>query len=304
MIITRLTGGLGNQMFQYAAGLSLAHTHRTVLKLDASWFSEASERKPHERYALSCFNISEQFATEEEIDRTRSVTLTRVERWSVILARRLHFYRYAHRLQPRGHVYHDRGFRFDPQFFAQPVDTYLHGNWQSERFFAPVAGPLRSHFSLRYQLPAALSALAARIQCDRSAFIHFRRRDYVHDPRYAREIGALGSDYYQRAVGSFRARHPEVMLYVFSDDIEAVAREFTPPGPHEFVHEPAGTEAYDVLRLMSLCNHAIIANSTLGWWGAWLGEKSGQEVIAPERWFTDGSPYDATDLVPERWERC
>jgi hypothetical protein len=304
MILTRLTGGLGNQMFQYAAGLSLAHTRRTVLKLDVAWFSEEPERKPHERYALSCFNLPEQFATEEEIDRIRGVPLTRVERWSAALAQRLHFYQYARRLRSRGHVHHDGDFHFDPVFFAQPDNTYLWGNWQSEKFFLPVAAPLRAHFTLRYPLPPALAALAGRIAGGPSAFIHFRRGDYVRDPRYAREIGALGPGYYEAAVASFRARHPAATLYVFSDDIAAVAREFTPPGPHEFVAEPAGTAAYDVLRLMSLCEHAIIANSTLGWWGAWLAEKPNQIVIAPRQWFAANSPYNAADLLPERWERC
>ena len=227
-----------------------------------------------------------------------------MERGAAALARRLHFSPYVRWVRARRRVHHDGDFRFDPVFFDRPDNTYLWGNWQSEKFFAPVAGSLRTRFTLRDPLPPALARLAGRIAGGPSAFIHFRRGDYVHDPRYARDIGALGPDYYRQAVASLRARHPSVTCYIFSDDIGAVAREFTPAGPHEFVREPPGTEAHDVLRLMSRCDHAIIANSTLSWWGAWLAEKPGQTVIAPRRWFPVNSPYNATDLLPERWERC
>ena len=301
MIITRLSGGLGNQMFQYAAGLALAHTRRTVLKLDVSWFGAAPGAKAHERYALSSFNLPEQFATEDEVERRRGVPLTRVERWSVALARRLHFYRYSRRLERRGRIHRDPGLRFDAAFFDQPDDTCLEGNWQSERFFAPVASQLKSHFTLRYPASPAVAELEARIRRGPSAFLHFRRGDYVTDPRYAREIGALAGDYYHAAVSRLRERAPDAVVYVFSDDIEGVARDFVPSGPHEFVREPPGTEPHQLLRLMTLCDHAIIANSTFSWWGAWLGERPGQLVIAPRRWFADGSPYNAADIVPERW---
>jgi hypothetical protein len=300
MIITRLTGGLGNQMFQYAAGLSLAHARRTVLKLDVTWFGHAGT-KPHERYALSSFNLPEQFATEDEIEQRRGVPLTRVERWSAVLARAFHFYQYARRLERRGRVLHDAVSGFNPVFFEQPDDTYLHGNWQSEKFFAPVADQLRAHFSLRYPASPGIAALADRIRSGPSAFLHFRRGDYVTDPRYAREIGQPGAGYQIAAIRQLRERHGDVMLYVFSDDIETVAREFVPAGPHEFVREPPGTEPHQILRLMSLCDHAIIANSTFSWWGAWLGEKPGNLVVAPRRWFAEGSPYNARDLVPDRW---
>ena len=80
MIITWLSGGLGNQMFQYAAGLALAERRRTVLKLDVSWFREDPGYEAHNRYALSCLNITEQFATQQEIERVRGVQFTRTER--------------------------------------------------------------------------------------------------------------------------------------------------------------------------------------------------------------------------------
>lgn len=302
MIITSLTGGLGNQMFQYAAGLALAERRRTVLKLDVSWYGEDPRYEAHNRYALSCLNITEQFATTEEIDALRGVPLTRTERWSVALARGLRLYRYAGRHTARGNLHSAPTFAFYPEFFEQPDHTYLSGMFQSERFFAPVADLLRLHFSFRYPAPPPVEAVAARIRSGPSAAVHFRRGDYTRDPTFAREIGVLGPSYYERAVARLRERSPGATLYIFSDDIDAVAREFKPAGPHEFVRCIGPSHAYDKIRLMALCDHIAIANSTFSWWAAWLNPSPTKLVIAPDPWFAQ-SPHNAADLVPLSWTR-
>jgi len=301
MIISWLTGGLGNQMFQYAAGLALARQRQTELKLDATWYEESPDRKPHERYALSAFNIMEQFATRGEIAAARGVRPTRARRLANTLTRAVGLPSAAARRVP-GNWHTPPTFAFYPEFFGQPDNTYLHGMFQSEKFFRPVAEQVRAQFTLRAPAPPALAALAERIRRGPSAFVHFRRGDYTSDPRYAREIGVLPPGYYERATRLLRARHPAATLYIFSDDLEAVAKEFRPPGPHEFVREPPGTTAHDVLRLMNLCDHAIIANSSLSWWGAWLMPSPTKLVIAPEPWFA-GLPHDTSDLVPAAWMR-
>ena len=163
MIITGLTGGLGNQMFQYAAGLALAEHRRTVLKLDVSWFKHDPAYEAHNRYALSCFNLTEQFATREEIDRARSVKLTRTEQWSIAVARALRLRQYAQRYAEPGNWHQPPTFAFYPEFFEQPDNTYLNGMFQSEKFFAPVADLLRLHFSFRYPSQPAVAALEARV---------------------------------------------------------------------------------------------------------------------------------------------
>lgn len=304
MIITWLTGGLGNQMFQYAAGLSLAHRRRTVLKLDVSWFREDPEFESHNRYALECLNISEQFATEREIDRLRGVALTRSERLAAALARRLHFYQHARHLDLRGNRHSASSFAFSPEFFDLPDHTYLEGMWQSEKFFSPIADLVRQHFSFKYPASEAVIEMMRRIGAGPSMAVHFRRGDYIRSPQFAKNIGVLGLDYYHRAVEMLLRRNRELKCFVFSDDIDAVEREFRPDCECHFVRATGEWNAFDKIRLMSRCSHAIIANSTFSWWGAWLGEKPGQVVIAPEAWFAKGSPHDASDLVPERWIRC
>ncbi len=302
MIITSLTGGLGNQMFQYAAGLALAEHRRTVLKLDVSWFRADPALEAHNRYALSCFNITEQFATQEEIDRVRGVTLTTTERWAVTAARALRFRRSAERHAAPANWHQPPTFAHYPEFLEQPDHTYLNGMFQSEKFFAATTDLLRLHFSFRYPPQPEVAALAARIRSGPSAALHFRRGDYHRNSSFAQEMGALDLAYYHRAVRLLRERSPEATLYIFSDDIEAVSREFTPPGPHEFVRCVKPWHAYDKIRLMSLCEHLAIANSTFSWWAAWLNPSPAKLVLAPDRWF-DQSPHDASDVVPASWMR-
>ena len=290
-------------MFQYAAGLALAHRRRTILKLDVSWFREYAEHEEHNRYALGCFNISEHFATREEIERTRGVRLTRVERWSKTWAQRLHFFRYARRMDEVGTWHRAKSFAYDPEFAELPDETYLEGMWQSEKFFEPISDLVRLHFSFRYPPPTDVLKTVRLIQSKHSVAVHFRRGDYIRNEQYARVNGALGLGYYQRAVEMMLQRDSDLELFVFSDDIDAVEKEFRPDCPCHFVRSAGEWNAFDGMRMMSMCDHAIIANSTFSWWAAWLGEGPHKRVIAPKRWFADGSAYDSADLVPNRWER-
>jgi hypothetical protein len=302
MIVTWLTGGLGNQMFQYAAGLALAEQHRTVLKLDVSWYRKYPEYGPQNRYSLSCLNVTEQFATREEIDQLRGVQLTRTERWSVRLARLLRFYQYANRYSNGAHPHYSQRFAFYEEFFDQPDNTYISGMWQSERFFAPVSNLVRLHFSFRYPPTTRVVEMATRISQGTSAFMSVRRGDYVTNPIANRDIGVLTAEYYYRAEALLRDKYPDVTLYIFSDDIESVEREYRPLGKHTFVRVTEPWHAYDQMRLMSQCQHGIIANSTFSWWAAWLIPNSEKIVIAPDPWFASKA-YDGCDIVPPNWIR-
>jgi hypothetical protein len=144
--------------------------------------------------------------------------------------------------------------------------------------------------------------MAQRICSGPSAAIHVRRGDYARNASFNKEIGALGLDYYRRAIDLLRQHHPDVTLYIFSDDMDAVEKEFKPDGPHVFVRVTEPWHSYDEIRLMSQCRHAIISNSTFSWWGAWLNPSPEKMIIAPDPWFAGGS-YDGRDLVPESWRR-
>lgn len=303
MIITRLLGGLGNQMFQYAAGIALAHRRRTVLKLDVDWFKEDPELEAHNRYALGCLNVCEQFATREEIERLRGRPFRRTEAWLAAAARLLRLQRLAEMHEHRGRWLIQSGPSYADALTAAQDATYIDGMWQSEKCFGGESAPIvRQHFTFRYPAPAAVEEMAQVIRSRPSAFVHFRRGDYERNATFREDIGVLGLDYYRRAEEHLLAQHPDVTLFVFSDDIDAVERAYKPKAPCVFVRCVKPWHAHDKIRLMSLCGHGIISNSTFAWWGAWLGSTGERTIIAPDPWLA-GRPSESSDVVCASWKR-
>ena len=278
MIIVRLSDGLGNQMFQYAMGLALARRRGVPLRLDPS----AYQRDPKRRFALDRLQVEANFVSAEEA--------------AAVLIRP----------HDRGHPWWDQPVVVEPHFhYAEniwevPTACYLVGYWQSERYFAAVAAELRERFVPPAPLEGRRAELAAEIAAVSSVALHFRRGDYVNDPRVSRLHGICSVDYYRAAILHVAARVPNPVFFVFSDEIEWVRHNLRLAFPMRLVDH--GGEAVEDLRLMSLCRHHILANSSFGWWGAWLGRHDGQQVCAPHRWFA-GYSHDTRDLIPAAWVR-
>ena len=323
MIIAHLQAGLGNQMFQYAAGLALAEHRRTILKLDPSWYNYDARQASHNKYSLNCFNIVEQFATEDEVRRIKGRDLTKAERLLKKGARLFKVPSLIDYYSQHGtcHVSYDKAF--GPDFFQLPDNTYIKGLWQSEHYFKPASETLRLHFSFRFPPPPEVAEMAEQIsKSGPSVNVHFRRGDYVKTASFFEQIqklppeefkeqkrqwlekvGAnlpLPLDYYHRAIDFLKAKHKDLTLFIFSDDIDAVEKEFRPTCRHFFVK--GDFHAHDTLRLMSLCNHAVIANSSFSWWAAWLNASPSKTVIAPAPWFPNNAALDG-EIIPDSWIR-
>lgn len=290
MIVTRLRGGLGNQMFQYAAGRALALRTGAELKLDLGYF----ERSDRRSYALGPFPIRATPATAEEVAR-----LTRTPR-PLRIARRLLG---RESRPPRSHV-EEGDLTFRPAVLDLPDGVYLDGYWQSERYFADAADAIRTELAPPEPAAARDRALAAAIDASESVSLHVRRGDYASSPAVLETHGLCGVDYYRRATAWLGERSSGPALFVFSDEPEWVRENLDLPFPMTVVdHGGTGDgAAHRDLALMSRCRHHVIANSSFSWWGAWLGRDPGGYVIAPERWFARPD-LSSRDLVPERWVR-
>lgn len=289
-------------MFQYAAGLALAHRRNTVLKVDVSWFSEGSAEASHERYGLDCFVLDAHFATAQELAWNQGRQRNSVESRLGYLLSKIGLRRYAELLPTGGNWHIQKQFHFYPDFFDLPDATMIDGTFQSEQFFAPVAAQLRRAFHFRYPATREVEALAEMIRSGPSVAVHFRRGDYLKHKGYSRGIGAVGYEYYDNAINILKSRMPaETKYYIFSDEIEAVEREYKPSVPATFVNMFQGGNFFDKIRLMSICQHNIIANSTFSWWSAWLNSNSEKIVIHPIPWFANMPEKDTRDLFPERW---
>jgi hypothetical protein len=294
-------------MFQYAAGLALAEQRRTVLKLDVAWYRERSDHAAHNRYSLSCFNITEQFATEHESFQLREQHLRWRERQLVngaaALLRMAGCANLAPCIADRAQRHISPTFGFYPEFFTLRDNTYLEGMFQSELFFAPIAPLVRLHFTFRYDPPAAIAAMLQKIRGAAPAVaVHLRYGDFRKSSPHFQGNECLPIDYYHRAAAIVLEHHPDATFFIFSDEIAAAKKEFRPAARHVYVDVTTAANPFDDLRLMAACDHALIANSTFSWWCGWLIENPEKIVIAPTPWFTSHAHYEG-DIIPASWRK-
>ena len=308
MIIVRLMGGLGNQMFQYAAGRRLAHVRQVPLKLDLSFYDHQQETNPNDtprHYSLEQYCIQEAFASPADL---KPFALG----WKRSLPARL--WRRLRRMLPfpSAAVYWQRWSGFDPAVLSLGGDVYLSGYWQSWKYFADIAGTIRQDFRLREPLHPTNQRLADEIRASNAVGLHVRRGDYVANPVTAAYHGSCNLDYYQRALSIVAGNVPQPHLFIFSDDPpwarDNLAHDLLSPDSQgngsriSIVDNRDIDRDYEDLHLMSLCRHFVIANSSFSWWAAWLGTCPEKVVIAPQRWFADPSD-EPVDLVPPEWVR-
>mgnify|MGYP002778031754 CR=1 FL=1 len=280
MVISRITSGLGNQLFQYACGRAVSLRHGVPLKLDLQNFREFQAR----RYGLDAFNIRAEEATPDEVRKVLQ-TDTLWHRLTTPRARR--------------RVLREQGFAFDETVLRAGPDVYLSGYWQSVKYFADAEAQLRRE--LTWWMPPLAETLRFLQKMDETAAVavHVRRGDYVSNPGYARRFGALPPAYYERALGYLAERISTLHAFVFSDEPAWVKIHFPKTVPLTIVE---GNPAAEDLRLMAACRYHVIANSTFSWWGAWLAPFADKTVLAPERFFNDPTLPDR-DLVPREWVR-
>jgi hypothetical protein len=292
LIIARIIGGLGNQMFQYAAARALALARGQQLLLDVSGYDDY--RLHHGFELRRVFRCQPELAGRDDV--------RKILGWRAApLARRLLSRRALAGLRGRAFIVEPH-FHYWPGIRAVPEAAYLQGYWQSEKYFAQAAAEIRADFAFRQPMSEANAAWAERIGRRNAVSLHVRRGDYLLDPKTQALLGACSPEYYLKAVGHIAARVAAPEFFVFSDDI-AWARDNLDIGfPCHCIDHNRGAESYNDMRLMSLCRHHILANSSFSWWGAWLNPRTDKIVVAPRRWFAaDGVCSD--DLVPEEWVR-
>jgi hypothetical protein len=291
MIIVKLMGGVGNQMFQYAAAKCLSWRHGTALKLDLSFLEGYQTGNTPRTFELDHFCITVVKATRWEINTMSGTGKTCLE---TAVARVLQKF--------AGHIcYHEKSFHYDPQLLTLSDNVYLDGYWQSERYFADIKDIIRKELTVTSPLTGKNQELAEEIRTVNAVSMHVRRGDYVMDNKTNVMHGVCDLDYYQRAENRVVQSLEDPHFFVFSDDPEWVAENIKLRCPTRYVSHNVG-RAHEDLRLMSLCRHHVIANSSFSWWGAWLSSNPDKLVIAPDRWFNDPS-IDTGDLIPSDWQR-
>lgn len=286
IIVFQAQGGLGNQLFQYSAARRLALQNHCTLVVDHHWFGHPRSGETPRPLELTRYSVAMRLATAFEM-----------LRWTPIRSR---WGRYLKPLIPLTLV-REQGHALNRAVLSAPSNIYLSGYWQSETYFADIRQQLLTELTPLCPPGPEDLALMESIQQSNSVSVHVRRGDYVKLASASSYHGLCTLNYYRKAIHYIADRVHSPTLFVFSDDPEWTKAHLKSPFPAHYVDHNPPEKAFQDLRLMSLCQHHIIANSSFSWWGAWLSRSEDGLVIAPERWYAVDRP--TPDLVPSRWIR-
>jgi len=291
MIITRIDGGLGNQLFQWAYGLYLAERHGTELLMDVSSYASG----PQHGYLLNHYGVNAQTAGPEVLHRVPR-RYRPDARWQL------------RDLVPAGALpgsnlrrHKESPFGFHPRHLAVGDHSYLVGYWQSEQFFPGLRPKLLIELQLNKPLSDRSRRVAEGMLGTQSVAVHVRRGDYVNNSAAAQIYCHLKLDYYRRAVEQWAQRRTGVKVFVFSNDIPWCQQNLQLPWPIQYVGHNTAATAHEDLELLRQANCCVIANSTFSWWGAWLNERPDKVVYAPPQWFQPQT-YDGSAILPREWQ--
>ena len=284
-----MKGGLGNQLFCYAAARRLALANNAELVIDAvtGFVRDFQYRR---KYALDRFSITARKATPLE-------RLEPFERYR----RGLKKWLYSRKEFSRRRYLEQEGMDFDERLFNLRIRGTIHleGYWQSEKYFKDVEKTIRNDLCIIIPEDAANLGMAGIIRERNSIALHMR----CFAVQGNNAIQNIPIAYYHRAIAFMESNLEAPYYFVFSDDPGAArAQLFLPEGRGTFVSNNRGNgNAYADLWLMGLCKHFIIANSTFSWWGAWLAENEKKIVIAPGIKIAGMPAWGFDGLLPDGW---
>ncbi|MCZ8258908.1 MAG: alpha-1,2-fucosyltransferase [Beijerinckiaceae bacterium] len=286
VIRVELLGGLGNQLFQAAAGFALAQRTGAALEFDISRFRAAGSRA----YGLEGLRHGARLVGGAREGAGRLINR---------VGRALSFGRAKAPIGWQGGAFRERDYAYDPRFESLAAPCYLSGYFHSEKYFAPAAEQIREAFSLEPQLGEEARAFAAAMAPE-SLAVHLRVGDFKAAQHFNAVHGTLGMAYYRNAIALARAARPIDEIYVFTDTPEAIPALIPPGTPYRAV---TGHTAPEDLYLMSRARAHIIANSTFSWWSAWFDPRPDKLVIAPRAWLAPEALRKTYigDLYPEGW---
>jgi len=283
MIIVQLSGGIGNQMFQYALYASLSEMGKDV-RLD---ISKLEKLKPHNGYVLEyVFGVKPTRAKEEDVKKLATPSHGMIGR----VRNKLKLYKTTHFIYS--------WLDYTTEVYSLEGNIYLQGFWQSEKYFSNIFDQIKNTFTFKDAvLNIRSKEFAEIIKSKNSVSIHVRRGDYLNGSLYK---GICTKEYYEKAIEKIDSMIDEVSFFWFSDDINWCKSNFNDDRFYFVDWNSSKDESYNDMFLMSCCRNHIIANSSFSWWGAWLSKDERKIVISPSRWINN-KKYNINDILPTNW---
>lgn len=270
MIVIKLIGGLGNQMFQYAAARAISIERKQKLFININSFKTYTVHK----YGLNHFALKANIYQKPSNLKKKYIKYFKNKQEFV-----------------------EVDFNFNSDFFNLHGDPLiLEGFFQSELYFKKYDKEIRNDFQIMSKLKPITLKTIDYIKNVNAVSIHFRRGDYLSHHIH----NTNKSEYYKSAMAYIENKLENPVYFVFSDDINWAKENFKVPFETHYIDFNDADSNYEDLKLMSSCKHHIIANSSFSWWGAWLNPNPDKIVIAPQKWFNDDS-LDYSDVVPQNW---
>lgn len=280
MLIVRICGGLGNQMFQYAFGRYLSFKHNKELLIDASFFKNKNSNREIgiTKFNLHCKISFDSYKTQKYF---QNPTVNKYFNYFLF----------------NFNIYSESTVSNFKKELLKKNKGYFDGYWQSEKYFYPIRDILIEEFKPKH-ISFEIINLLHKIENTNSIGLHVRKADYlyvINSGIYAN----CSASYYLNSINLMLNKFSNPVFYIFTDDINWVNNNLNFRNiKHEFVSKDPIEDLY----IMSKCKHNIISNSTFSWWSAWLNGYSKKVVIAPFHWFTEKSQI-SHNIVPDSWIR-
>ena len=276
----KLTGGLGNQMFQFATGFATAKKNNVRLSLDLSYINQ--------RQLFNGFELEKVFDIYSKVSfLNKGLSFKSINFKEILNKIDITFYNFK---EPH--------FHYTSNILDIPKHSFLDGYWQSELYFKNYSKEIKKIFNFSNQLDKQNHLIANDISKNNSISIHIRRGDFLLKRNNNHNIDL--KDYYLKAIDKSSKCFKNPKYFIFTDDPLWVTENFILDYSYIIVDVNYGTKSFFDMYLMSLCKSNIIANSSFSWWSAWLNNNKDKIVYAPKDWFNDKSI--CTDhLIPNSW---
>ncbi len=253
MIIVKLMGGLGNQLQQYALYKKIESLGKKVY-MDISWFEKKNQETKAAPRRIELYDFD---GIDFGIASRFKMTQLKIQN---------HISKKSHKIIE------------DKMYYPELLEwnnAYLEGYWACEKYYADILPNLRQEIIFDINKATNIDMLLAvkqQIKACKSCAVHIRRGDYLDEINRAMFGNIATEQYYDNAFGLARKKHPEVVFFVFSDDIEYVKEKYADDASVVIVDVNKGADSKYDIYLMSICEMHICANSTFSFWGARLSE--------------------------------
>ena len=276
MIILQISGGLGNQMQQYALYRKLLKCGKEV-KLDLSWFEPEVQKNmlaPRE-FELPLFKG----LPIEECTKEEKKALIKQSFFQMLIGKVNKKLGLSASSNPKVLVetkmFHEEIFDLD--------DVYITGYFACQNYYDDVMEELQDLFVFPPhsipELDQRNAVLSSKMEKENSVSVHIRRGDYL-SPENVEILGNIASDkYYESAMKYFLEKAPDTHFYIFTSDHEYAREHYSDQSRYTIIDWDTGKNSLQDLMLMSHCKGNICANSTFSFWGARLNKRPDRELV-------------------------